>query len=332
MSYRSTIARQPDSIAACLVAAQAETAKLDLSAFAGNEIIVTGIGASFAAAQVIAGELVRNGRHAAAMRSVDLIDSRSTAKAIIALSHRGRSIETVESLKAQPQAAKIAITNDDKSPLAEVAQGHVRLANESDATPSSTGYTGTLAAAGVLVERLNSAAAANWQALPKAASAMLASAQEKMPRLRQLFHERRAIDCVGACASLGTADGASLLIREAARIPASATDTRHYLHGPMEAMDRSTGVIVFGDAREVELARQLDRIGCPVLLVTSRNDVEDAGVLTVIRVPALENRIARGMLDILPAQLFAAELSDAAGLTDTKFRYPQTDTKLKPAA
>ena len=332
MSYRSTIARQPDSIAACLVAAQAEVIKLDLSALAKDEIIVTGIGASFAAAQVIAGELVRNGRSAVAMRSVDLIDGRDSAKAIIALSHRGRSIETVESLKAQPQAAKIAITNDDTSPLAQASQGHIRLANGADATPSSTGYTGTLAAAAILVEKLTGVTGTDWQTLPGIASAMLAQTQEKMPRLRQLFHDRRAIDCVGACSSLGTADGASLLIREAARIPAGAADTRHYLHGPMEAMDNRTGVVIFGDAREVELARQLNGIGCPVLLVTSRHDIDDVGVLTVIRIPTVENRIARGMLDILPAQLLAAELSDAAGLTDTKFRYPQTDTKLKPAA
>lgn len=332
MSYRSTIARQPDSISACLAAAQTEVASLDLSGFASGEITVTGIGASFAAAQVIAGELVRNGRRAAAMRSVDLTDGRGTAHAIIALSHRGRSIETVDSLKVQPQAARLAITNDDKSPLAEAAQAHIRLANGTDATPSSTGYTGTLAAAGLLVDRLCGKATTDWQELPAAVSAMLAEAQKKMPRLRRLFQDRRAIDCIGACSSLGTADGASLLIREAARIPAGAADTRHYLHGPMEAMDSRTGVVVFGDAREIELAHQLDRIGCPVLLVTAREQIDDQGVLTVIRVRARENRIARGILDILPAQLLAAELSDAAGLTDTKFRYPQTDTKLRPAA
>jgi|GEM_PF-4323430 len=38
------------------------------------------------------------------------------------------------------------------------------------------------------------------------------------------------------------------------------------------------------------------------------------------------------MIDTLLAQLLAAELSDAAGLTDAKFRYPQKDTKLKPAS
>lgn len=331
MSYRSTIARQPDSIAACLLAAQTEIEHLDLEAFASGQIIVTGIGASFAAALVVAGELVRRGRPAVAMRSVDLIDGRGTANAIIALSHRGRSVETVESLTAHPNAVKLAITNSETSPLAEAAGLHIRLENGSDATPSSTGYTGTLAAAGLLTERVCGATATDWQSLPKVVSGMLSRAQDKMGRLGELFQDRRAIDCVGACSSLGTADGASLLIREAARIPAGATDTRHYLHGPMEAMDARTGVVVFGDAREVQLAHQLKEIGSPVLLITSRQDVDDDGILTVIRVPAQENRIARGIVDIVSAQLLAAELSDAAGLTDTKFRYPQTDTKIKPA-
>jgi len=47
---------------------------------------------------------------------------------------------------------------------------------------------------------------------------MLQAAGAKMEQLRRTFADRRAIDCVGAGAALGTADGASLLIREAARI------------------------------------------------------------------------------------------------------------------
>jgi glucosamine--fructose-6-phosphate aminotransferase (isomerizing) len=99
----------------------------------------------------------------------------------------------------------------------------------------------------------------------------------------------------------------------------------------MESMDKTTGVVVFGDGREVPMAQQLQEIGCPVVLVTTNPEIEDGDLLTVLKVPQQENRIARGILDILSAQLLAAELSDAAGLTDTKFRYPQTDTKIKAA-
>jgi glucosamine--fructose-6-phosphate aminotransferase (isomerizing) len=327
MTYRSMIAAQPDTVAQCLKTARTEIERIDLAPFAHGTIAVTGIGASFAASIVVAAELARRGRRAIAVRSVDLIGASSVADSIIALSHRGRSIETVESLRAHPATPALAITNDADSPLAKAAGRHVRIANERDATPSTTGYTGTLAACGALVDRLCGTSAGDRAALPAQLAEVLAAAALEMPRLATLFRNRRAIDSVGAGASLGTAEGACLLLREAARIPAAAADTRHYLHGPMEAMDPTTGVIVFGDDRELQLARQLDDIGCPVLLVTSQT-VADRGGLTAVRVPATGDRIRRGILDILSAQLLAAELSDAAGLTDVKFRYPQADTKV----
>jgi glucosamine--fructose-6-phosphate aminotransferase (isomerizing) len=328
MRYRSMIASQPESVARCLGAARSQVERIDPSPFATGLIAVTGIGASFAASVVVAAELVRHGRRAVAMRSVDLVGGSHVADSIIALSHRGHSSEVVESLKANPSVPALAVTNDVGSPLAKVAGQHLQIANEADATPSSSGYTGTLAAAGVLIDRLCGTAATDWEKLPLVVAKILDGAIRKMPRLGDLFRDRRAIDCVGARSSLGTAEEASLLLREAARIPAAATDTRHFLHGPMEAMDERTGVIVVGDGREVLLAEQLREFGCPALLVTANREADDRGVLTVVRVPAQDNHICRGIIDILPAQLLAAELSDAASLTDAKFRYRQTDTKI----
>lgn len=328
MRYRSMIAAQPESVARCLGAARSQVERIDPKPFATGLIAVTGIGASFAASVVVAGELVRRGRRAVAMRSVDLVGGNHVADSIIALSHRGRSVEVVDSLKAHPSTPALAITNNIESPLARAAGQHLQIANELDATPSSTGYTGTLAAAGVLIDWLCGTAATDWEKLPLQVAEVLDQANKKMPRLGGLFRERRAIDCVGARSSLGTAEEAALLLREAARIPTAAADTRHFLHGPMEAMDERTGVILFGDDRELLLAEQLREFGCPALLVTAKEEADGRGVLTVVRVPALENRIYRGIVDILSAQLLAAELSDAAGLTDTKFRHQQTDTKV----
>ncbi|MDB5523995.1 MAG: sugar isomerase protein [Rhizobium sp.] len=328
MTYRSTIARQPESLADSFVTARTELEGIDLTAFKSGLIGITGIGASFAAATVVAGELIRRGRRAVPLRPADMLGG-NIADGFIALSHRGRSVETVDALNANPAAAKLAITKDPESPLAVAAGLHVMINNGSDATPSSTGYTGTLAVAGLLVDRLCGATATDWNDLPNVAADVLERSSHKMSRIGALFKNRRAIDCVGAGASLGTADGASLLIREAARVPAAPSDTRHYLHGPMESMDGTTGVVIFGDGREVEMARQLQDIGCPVLLVTANEGIEEGPLLTVMQIPQQESLIARGILDVLTAQLLAAELSDAAGLTDTKFRYPQTDTKIK---
>lgn len=328
MSYRSTIARQPEALADTFAAARAEIAGLDLAGLDRPVIAVTGIGASYAAAVVVASELQARGRRAFAVRASDVPDAPGLADAVIGLSHRGRSVETVAALEALPAARRLAITNDPDSPLARASGLHLRLANGSDATPSSTGYTATLLAAGMACDAITGDDAAHWGDVAARAAEVLSAAAGKMPRLATLFRDRRAIDCAGAGAAFGTADEASLLIREASRIPAAAYDTRHYLHGPMEAMDRETGVLLFGSGREVELARHLEEIGCPVLLVTTAPDVEDGELLTVVRVPESRNRIEQGITDIFTAQLLAAELSDAAGLTDVKFRYRMSDTKV----
>jgi glucosamine--fructose-6-phosphate aminotransferase (isomerizing) len=328
MSYRSTVARQPEALANTLAAAQRELAGMDLTGLASGVTVVTGIGASYAAAVVVAGELQRRGRRAFAVRSGEVMTGHDLADTVLGLSHRGRSVETVEALRKLPQARRLAITNDPESPLAKAADYHIRLDNGSDATPSSTGYTATLLAAGLAVDAIFGGGETDWSALPELTSEVQRRAAEKMPRLAELFRDRRAIDCVGAGASIGTADGASLLVREAARLPASGYETRHYLHGPMESMDATTGVVLFGDSREVALAENLDAIGCPVLLVTANSDIRDTGKLTVINVPTSDDLILRGIIDIFPAQILAAELSDAAGLTDVKFRYKQSDTKI----
>ncbi|TYR34240.1 SIS domain-containing protein [Mesorhizobium microcysteis] len=328
MSYRSTVARQPESLADTLAAAQAELASLDLSPLSSGVMAVTGIGASYAAAVVVAAELQRRGRRAFPVRSGEMMAGYDIADTVLALSHRGRSVETVEALQKLPNAKTLAVTNNPESPLAKTATFHIQLNNGSDATPSSTGYTATLLAAGLAIDAIHGSGGADWASLPELTKDVQGRAAEKMPRLAELFRDRRAIDCVGAGASIGTADGASLLIREAARLPASGYETRHYLHGPMESMDAATGVVIFGDARELALAENLNDIGCPALLVTSNTDISDSGKLTVVHVPASDDLVLRGIIDIFTAQLLAAELSDAAGLTDVKFRYKQSDTKI----
>jgi glucosamine--fructose-6-phosphate aminotransferase (isomerizing) len=328
MSYRSTAARQPQSLADTLKAARAELMGMDLKPLASGVIAVTGIGASYAAAVVVAAELVRRGKRAFAVRSGEMMAGHDIADTVIALSHRGRSVETVEALRKLPKARSLAITNNPDSPLAKAANAYIRLDNGADATPSSTGYTATLLAAGLAVDAITGESSADWDAIAPLTRDVQRRATEKMPRLAELFRDRRAIDCVGAGAAIGTADGASLLLREAARLPASGHETRHYLHGPMESMDAPTGVVLFGDERELALAENLDAIGCPALLVTSDSGVDDKGKLTVVNVPKSDDLILRGIVDIFVPQLLAAELSDASGLTDVKFRYKQSDTKI----
>lgn len=331
MSYRPTIASQPEALADTYAGVREQIKDMDLASLDRPVIGITGIGASFAAAVVGAGELQAGNRRAFAIRAGDMAHGHDLADTLIGLSAGGRSVETILAHEKLPTARRLAISGDGSAPLAQMSDMHVTLRHDGDSTPSSAGYTATLLAMGMVIEKMQGDEGDAFAAVPGLVRQVLADAAPKMKRLGELFASRRAIDCVGAGASLGTADGASLLIREAARIPACAYDTRHYLHGPLESMDGTTGVVIIGDGREIELAHHVERIGCPVLLVTSDTSVKDGELLTVINVPQQRNLVARAILDILAPQLFAAELSDAAGLTDTKFRYRMTDTKVLAA-
>lgn len=50
--------------------------------------------------------------------------------------------------------------------------------------------------------------------------------------------------------------------------------------------------------------------------------------LTMVNVPASENVLLRGIIDILPAQTLTAEISDAARLTEAKFRYTHSQLQM----
>jgi glucosamine--fructose-6-phosphate aminotransferase (isomerizing) len=187
-----------------------------------------------------------------------------------------------------------------------------------------------LLAIGLLCDKLSGKAFAGWSALPSAIAATLHSALGNAGQAARSLQTCTSIDLVGAGAGFATAGEGAMLIREAVRIPAAGWDTLNYLHGPMESQDGCTGVIAFGDGREVKIAEDMAGFGCPSVLITSRADVTPRENLTVIKVVALGNPVADAIIQIVALQMIVGDMQDAAGLTNITFRYRQTDTKLKP--
>jgi glucosamine--fructose-6-phosphate aminotransferase (isomerizing) len=98
----------------------------------------------------------------------------------------------------------------------------------------------------------------------------------------------------------------------------------------MESQDARTGVIAFGNGREMKIAEDMAGFGCSSVLITNRDDVSERQGLTVITVPGFDNPVADAIVQIVALQMIVGDMQDAAGLTDITFRYRQTDTKLKP--
>jgi len=330
IGYRQAVARQAESLEIGRRSVASALDGLDLSAFAGKTIGLAGIGASYQTALVGAHYLRASGIKAFAYTPTDLYGrTDAAAEAFIALSASGQSREISDVMREASASPRLAVCRGSDNPLAELTGAVLATDSGADNGASSTGYTGTLLALGMLIDRL-AGNSLDWTRLPSAVATVLSGAQSAAGQAARLLQGRTSIDIVGAGVCFANAGEAAMLIREAVRVPASGWDTLNYLHGPMESQDAATGLIAIGDGREVKIAQDVAALGCPSVLVTRRGDVAPADRLVVIPIPALGNAIADAILEIIAIQLIVGDMQDAAGLTDIVFRYRQTDIKLKP--
>lgn len=332
IGYRNAVARQPESLSEGLDVVSDALTKLDLRPFQGRTVGFAGIGASYQAAMVGAAYLRELGIISFPYCPTDLYGALdSAAGAFVALSASGQSREISDVMRMRPDSPKVAICRGSDNPLAELTDAVVPSGSGSDNGASSTGYTGMLLAIGLLCEKLaDRGAFQDWKRIPEIVAEVLASARNAAKTAAEKLGPCSSIDLVGAGAGFATAGEGAMLIREAVRIPAAGWDTLNYLHGPMESQDGRTGVIAFGNDREVKIAEDMAGFGCPSVLITNRADIAERDNLVVITVPHLANTVAGAIVDIVALQMIVGDMQDAAGLTNITFRYRQTDTKLKP--
>jgi glucosamine--fructose-6-phosphate aminotransferase (isomerizing) len=327
--YREAIALQPASLDACLRAVRTRLEEIDVAPLRSGTIVLHGIGASLYAAVAAAAHMRAQGLRAFAMPSTDLYDEAVNAgDAYIAFSASGRSVEPARAMELRPNAMSYGIAKAADTPLANVVRTMIATNSGNDSGPNTTSYLGSLFTAALLSDKASSTSGGDWSSLADRARALLSAVASRADKAAALLHGKTSIDCVGAGSARGTAGYTALLIREAARMPAQNWDTLNFLHGPMEPNDGNAGVILFGDGREVQLAKDLAGFGIPTVLITSRADIADADNLVVIAVPAFASGLGDAILQAIPAQLLIAKLSEDAGLPVCDFRYRQTDTKI----
>ncbi|WP_312895664.1 MULTISPECIES: phosphosugar isomerase [Rhizobium] len=326
--YREAIALQPAALNTCFKAVSKRLETLDVEPIKAGPSVLVGIGASLYAAVAAAAQMRSQGLRAFALPGTDLYDrSIDAGGAYIAFSASGRSEEPARAMELRPSAHTYGIAKADGTPISRVVKHMIATESGNDSGPNTTSYLGSLLSAALLADKAGNFSGAQWSEISARAAAVIAGSRARADKAARLLAGKTSIDCVGAGTALGTAGYAALLIREAARVAAQDWDTLNFLHGPMEPNDRSTGVFLFGNGREVKLARDLADFGIPSVLITGRNDVDDADNLVVIHVAPFSDGIGDAILQAIPAQLLIATLSEEAGLPICEFRYRQTDTK-----
>jgi fructoselysine-6-P-deglycase FrlB-like protein len=327
MLFPDGIAAQPDVLARSAKAVADRVP--DLARPRPDDVIaLVGIGASEHAARSAAPVWRDLGLRAFAVSSSELQHEQGQpADVYVGLSESGRSAETVAALTKLTKGRRVGITNFADSPLADLVEESVHLDSGPDSPVYTTGYIATLQALGLLGEAWSDTTT-DWTVLPDLARAVLEAATPVIDELAAAFDAARVVDVIGSGAANASAGEGALMLRESARLLTATHETYNYLHGPMEPLAPETACLVVGDGREIRLAGDTSALGCPTLLVTSRDDVHSAPNLTVLRLPQVKSPLAAAILQMLPIQLLGWSVAQMRGLAVDGFRYRQDDTKL----
>jgi fructoselysine-6-P-deglycase FrlB-like protein len=294
---------------------------------AGPGPIFVGIGASHAAACAPVWTLRARGIHSWRLDAGDYpLPFPVSVHPVVGVSQSGRSAETLAVLESVDPARRYAVVNTTPSPIEAVARVVVDIGNIPDSYASTVGYTATVAALGILADMWDGGTIdAGWHDMADVLSHTERLLAEPVRELAGVFAQARSADFVGAGPSVGSAEAAALLFREVARIPATGMGTRQYLHGSMESAGDSVHVL-FGEAREAEVAATLAAAGHQVILVTSQ-DIAPGPNLAVLRLPE-RAPAQRVILEALAMQILVAAVAEQRAIEIEEFVFYNSDTKV----
>ncbi|MFZ1993743.1 MAG: SIS domain-containing protein [Solirubrobacteraceae bacterium] len=331
--WRDAVYRQPANLAAAAAAFSDAIGEVDLQTLRQGTIVFAGIGASAHALVPAVLALRAAGRRAFALQATELgdgwvgTDPRELADAFVLVSQSGASTETVAALERIRGVPMVAISARGDSPLAEASDAWLPLGPEPDTPVATLSYTATLQALGMLCDALLGETGSVWARLPGLAEQVLQDGGAPAGELAGAFAEVTTLECVGGGPGLASARETALLAREALRLPATAMDTREYLHGPLEAVAPGFGAVIFGRERERSLAEAMTSFGAQVLLVGDHATAARGGRERLVELPEVPG-VAAPILQILPVQLLVDEVAGRRGLTIGELRRHQDDTKV----
>ena len=322
--FLAVVRAQPEILARSISTVRAALAGSPVPAMLGaGRLLVLGMGASAHAATGFAATLRAAGRPALAASASDVSGPPGLADAYLAISHSGRSRETVEAVRALGGSNRVGLTSHPESPLAEAVDAVLPLGCDTDTRVSTASYTATVAALGLVAEALGAAGPGPWDQLPDLAAAILDSDVDSTV---DVLSGVSTVDVIGAGPHAGSAGAAALLLREAVHLPATAYSTREYLHGPLEVAGAGRGALVFHDGR---LASKLWEHGTSVVHVTEfigEGGWRGSGRYAE-QTAGWPPGLAGCVLDILPVQLLAYRLAERKGIP-IELRHMPPDTKL----
>lgn len=279
------------------------------------------MGGSFNAASAAVEAFLARGTDARAELASHLLHVETVTaardEAIVFISQSGTSVETIraaERLRSLGYTNLLCITNNIDSELARACD----VVIDQDLTKQMRVPFGPWIATYSTLYRLARLRAgepeADWDSAAEAARSALHDL-ERVVGLAPVAPDY--VEFFGRGAFRATAEQGTLIVREIARVPASAWDSSTYRHGPIEAISPTQLSVVF--AASEGRAAQLDGAFAAALRAVVSDVIvvgpEDSDV------PILADDDLSALISILAATFLAYTWGETAGLTIGEFRY-----------
>ena len=253
-----------------------------------------GMGSSRYAALLVSSQLRAAGEPAwVEYASSGVPTAPGTDVVFVAVSASGRTAEVVAAARRhRGQSLVVAVTNDPESALATEADHVLPLHAGAEGSGIATRtFRATVAVLAMLAGRSPESLSSTVADLAVA----IESAQPWVTKTADAIDGAAAIDVLSDAGTLGLAEQAAWMLREAPRLPAAAHDTGDWLHTAVYLANPRHRVLLFpGAAADAEVIATVERRGGMVISVPST--VTDA------------DPIRRAIVESVSAELLAAEL------------------------
>ena len=245
---------------------------------------------------------------------------------VVAISQSGASPDLLATLEsAHAAGAKIiAFTNNVDSPMATLADIHIDLSAGPELSVAATKtYTAELVALFACVELAKGSTyesvRACVQALSTKAFAVLLGLPDSVLAAIEALASADRVLAIGRGPSTSSAKEAALKLMETCRLPASGWSAADAKHGPIGQVGTGTVAILFtsagaGSESVTSLRETLTELGASIFMIggESHDDVQGTLILDLREANVDVNLLP--VLEILPAQVIARELSLRLGL------------------
>lgn len=243
---------------------------------------------------------------------------------VVACSQSGKAADVMEVVKRANDcgAISVAITNDEKSPLANVAKYHLCcFVGEEKSVAATKTFTAQLYLSLLLADAI-SQTQSDYEYLHEYIKSAISGIDKETERIFKEFEEVKDCFVLSRGISSALAFECALKLQETCYIKARAYHSSDFYHGPMAMIEKGTKVILLAANSEnqahkndyIKCAEKMKELGADLYIITDDNQSFKGKEVNVISVADSQKEQITVFAFAIAIQMLACKISCAKGL------------------